>query len=229
MTMGPAPRIMIDLMSVRFLMAPPVVQASKGAATAGMADDDEGGKFIVSFIFLGGGDDDRRLLGCCCLLALSPFDGMAATTERPRPAVRALAAAARGWRAAIGGKKVEGERERKRKGEKLDLSFVRGRAVSKNGNSFHFRRQRKENRSKLKRSLSQPLPNYDGPLDRRSRPRRREGHHPAVSVIGGVEGGMGNALFRTREFRTSTSLPPPQFFLFFFLNPNPLSPFLSPC
>ena len=106
MTMGPAPRIMIDLMSVRFLMAPPVVQASKGAATAGMAEDDEGGKFIVTFIFLGGGDDERRLLlGCWLPLpALSPLDAEAmAATERPRPAVRALAAAARGWRAAIGG------------------------------------------------------------------------------------------------------------------------------
>ena len=113
MTMGPAPRIMIDLMSVRFLMAPPVVQASKGAATAGMADDDEGGKFIVNFIFLGG-DDERRLLGCW-LLALSPLDADAmAATERPRPAVRALAAAARGWRAAIGGK-VMGRKKREEK------------------------------------------------------------------------------------------------------------------
>lgn len=122
MTMGPAPRIMIDLMSVRFLMAPPVVQASKGAATAGMADDDEGGKFIVNFIFLGGGDDERRLLllGCCWLLlpALSPLDAMAETTERPRPAVRALAAAARGWRAAIDGKLLGEEKEKKQKGRK---------------------------------------------------------------------------------------------------------------
>ena len=119
MTMGPAPSIMIDLMSVRFLMAPPVVQASKGAATAAMAEDAvefevvEGGEFIVNFIFLGGGDDERRLFGCfcCCLLALSPLDA-AATTELLRPAVCALAAAARGWRAAIG-KKLREEKEEK--------------------------------------------------------------------------------------------------------------------
>ena len=102
MTMGPAPRIMIDLMSVRFLMAPPVVQASKGAATAGMAEDDEGGKFIVTFIFLGGGDDERRLvLGCWLPLpALSPLDAEAmpvftetfATLERD----------ARAWLADVG-------------------------------------------------------------------------------------------------------------------------------
>ena len=116
MTMGPAPRIMIDLISVRFLMAPPVVQASKGAATAATAEEEdaelEGGECIVNFIFLGGGDDERRLLlgCCCCLLALSPPDAAEATTERPRPAVRALAAAARGWRAAIGG--FEGREKR---------------------------------------------------------------------------------------------------------------------
>lgn len=110
---------MIDLMSVRFLIAPPVVQASKGAATAGMADDDEGGKFIVNFIFLGGGDDERRLLLGCWLLALSPLDAEAmAATERPRPAVRALAAAARGWRAAIGGKLIFGGRKKKERKSK---------------------------------------------------------------------------------------------------------------
>ena len=102
MTIGPAPRIMIDLMSVRFLMAPPVVQASKGAATAGMAEEvgaddeglDAGGEFIVNFIFRGGGDEGRKP-------GLSPPDAAMAATERPRPAVRAAAEAARGWRAAI--------------------------------------------------------------------------------------------------------------------------------
>ena len=67
----------------------------------------------MNFIFLGGGDDERRLFGCfcCCLLALSPLDA-AATTELLRPAVCALAAAARGWRAAIG-KKLREEKEEK--------------------------------------------------------------------------------------------------------------------
>ena len=118
MTIGPAPRIMIDLMSVRFLMAPPVVQASKGAATAGMAeevgDDDEGlggGEFIGNFIFRGGGDEGRRP----GLSAPPEAEAMAATAERPRPAVRAAAEAARGWRAAIS---CRGEERGKRKERK---------------------------------------------------------------------------------------------------------------
>jgi len=95
--MGPAPKIMIDLMSVRFLMAFPVVQASKGAATAEVAIEVE-----VDFAFIaGGGDDERR--GCCfeaddealSLLPLLLLEIAAVTTDRPRP-VRTLA---RGWRA----------------------------------------------------------------------------------------------------------------------------------
>lgn len=103
-----------------------------------------------------GGDEERRL-GCCCVLSLDDDDNALAATERPRPAVRAEAAA-RGWRAAICSERGERKRE-KRKGrrEKLVETYFESLVVVEASEIFPVNPEKKNSQSflsKAKRKLS---------------------------------------------------------------------------